>query len=196
MTEIIMSKFRCADPNCNTLLTEFDHGLGRCGGCQGIRFIIARYVTDEEQQKIEEQAVFLKLAAEKKYQEERQKLIDKYAEELKTGNYNNELKAINDFSATQKLLYTQLYADQIIDKNTYDQKLETLDIDSKKKLLDVAQRYGINVTKAAQDLADGELKIMEDAIARKQALLKREADFRVISALLPCCRRRTWRSSW
>ena len=133
----------------------------------------------EEQQKIEEQAVFLKLAAEKKYQEERQKLIDKYAAELKAGNYNNELKAINDFSATQKLLYTQLYADQIIDKNTYDQKLETLDIDSKKKLLDVAQRYGINITKAAQDLADGELKIMEDAIARKQALLKREADFRV-----------------
>jgi hypothetical protein len=50
--EVIWSMFRCADLNCNTLLTKFDHSQGRCGGCQGIRFVVARYLTDEESENI------------------------------------------------------------------------------------------------------------------------------------------------
>jgi len=51
--EVVMSRFRCADPNCNTLLTRYDHDLGRCGGCQGVRFVIAKYITEEEAAQIE-----------------------------------------------------------------------------------------------------------------------------------------------
>ena len=46
--EIIWSMFRCADLYCNKLLTVEDHTQGQCGGCQGIKFIIARYLTKKE----------------------------------------------------------------------------------------------------------------------------------------------------
>lgn len=133
----------------------------------------------EEQQKIEQQAVFIKLDLEKKWQEARKSLIEKYDAELKKGNYDNELKAVNDFVASQKLLYAQLYRDQVIDKNTYDNQIENLDISAKSKLVDIAKRYGIDVTKATQDLLEEEIKRMADAFERKKALLRREADFRV-----------------
>lgn len=133
----------------------------------------------EEQRKIVEQSKFLQLDLEKKYQEDRKAIIQKYEDEIKKGSYTNEINAINDFIASQKLLFGQLYRDQVIDKNTYDNQLENLDISAKAKLLDVAKRYGIDVTKAAQDLTNAEINIMANALERKKALLKREADFRV-----------------
>jgi hypothetical protein len=52
--EIIWSMFRCADMNCNTLLTEENHNLGYCGGCQGVRFGVARYLTKKEDRLIKQ----------------------------------------------------------------------------------------------------------------------------------------------
>lgn len=47
-----LSRFRCADPNCNKLLTKEAHDNGACAGCQGVRFIIARYITKKEEKLI------------------------------------------------------------------------------------------------------------------------------------------------
>lgn len=52
--EVVMSMFRCWDMNCNTLLTEEDHALGRCSGCQGRKYKIATYLTEEEDKLIKE----------------------------------------------------------------------------------------------------------------------------------------------
>lgn len=52
--EIVWSMFRCYDPNCNTLLTVEAHNRGECSGCQGVRFRIARYLTNEEHRLIAE----------------------------------------------------------------------------------------------------------------------------------------------
>ena len=46
--EAFWSMFRCHDPNCNALLTQDAHSLGRCGQCQGVKFIVARYLTEDE----------------------------------------------------------------------------------------------------------------------------------------------------
>lgn len=46
--DIIWTRFRCADLQCNKLLTVEDHAQGFCGGCQGVRFMVARYVTPKE----------------------------------------------------------------------------------------------------------------------------------------------------
>ena len=50
--ELILSMFRCWDPVCNAILTVEAHDKGRCGGCQGIKFRIARYLTDAEAEAI------------------------------------------------------------------------------------------------------------------------------------------------
>jgi hypothetical protein len=51
--DIIWTMFRCADLLCNKLLTVEDKAQGFCGGCQGVRFGVARYVTESEQAQID-----------------------------------------------------------------------------------------------------------------------------------------------
>lgn len=50
--DIIWTMFRCADIHCNKLFTEEDKKQGYCGGCQGVRFMVARYLTDDENAEI------------------------------------------------------------------------------------------------------------------------------------------------
>lgn len=51
--DIIWTMFRCADLQCNKLLTVEDKAQGFCSNCQGIRFMVARYVTEDEQAQID-----------------------------------------------------------------------------------------------------------------------------------------------
>lgn len=46
--DIIWTYFRCADLQCNKLLTVEDRANGYCRGCQGVRYGVARYLTEEE----------------------------------------------------------------------------------------------------------------------------------------------------
>jgi hypothetical protein len=47
--DIVWTFFRCADIHCNKLFTVEDREVGFCGGCQGVRYMVARYVTEDEQ---------------------------------------------------------------------------------------------------------------------------------------------------
>lgn len=51
--DIIWTFFRCADIHCNKLFTVHDREVGYCGGCQGVRFMVARYLTEDEKAKID-----------------------------------------------------------------------------------------------------------------------------------------------
>jgi len=109
-------------------------------------------------------------------------MVEKQEQELRQNTYTNEIKALNGHIAIQKQLFSQLYADQKIDKAELESQIQNLDISSKRALVEIAKKYGIDVTKAEQDLTDAEIKIMTDGIERKKILLQREADFRVALA--------------
>ena len=132
-----------------------------------------------------EKLSFLKLGIEEQYQRDRTALILKHQDERQKQietSYSNELKVLNNSIETQKLLFAHLYKDGEISKNEYDTRLKNLDLTSKSELLEIAKRYGIDVTKAELDLLLKQLEIIEDGNERKKALLQREADFRVALA--------------
>lgn len=133
----------------------------------------------DELVELDRQKMFLLLGNQETFNREMEALKQKQRDDAEKKEYEAQLKNLNDFNAVQKLVYSKLYADGLINKYEYDTKLQELDISGKQKLIEIAKKYGIDVTKVTQDLYDAEIKIMTDSIARKKALLQREADFRV-----------------
>ena len=140
--------------------------------------------SEAEKKEIIQGAEWQKLAVKEKFLKDLHALEKKYQKEAKQTAYNKDLQMLNDDIAAQKLLYSQLYAEGKISKQDYEKAIQDIDLTSKSLLVEIAKRYGIDVVKAEQDLANDRIKIMENEIERKKRLMLQEAQAKLLRAQL------------
>lgn len=133
-------------------------------------------------EKIHNDSFMLIVANENKFQKDRQNLIEKYAKETQEKERQLEIKKLNESIEQQKFYWTKQFETGKISKQEYTRAITDLDIMEKTWLLDIAQKYGVDVTKLELELSNMRIKIANDEAAKKQQLAEREADYRVEQA--------------
>ena len=133
-------------------------------------------------EKIHNDSFMLIVANENKFQKDRQNLTEKYAKETQEKERQLEIKKLNESIEQQKFYWTKQFETGKISKQEYTRAITDLEIMEKSWLLDIAKKYGIDVTKLELELSNMRIKNAEDEAAKKQQAAEREADYRVEQA--------------
>lgn len=132
--------------------------------------------SEAEKQQIISGSEEIKLAIRKKYTEAADKLNQQSADAKQKAAYDDELKNLNDYIEGNKLAYAQLYAEGVTTKTAYEQAITAVDLDAKQRLVAIAQKYGLDVKKTEQDLANAIIAINEDKTEKLKAQLTQQAE--------------------
>ena len=133
-------------------------------------------------EKIHNDSFMLIVANENKFQKDRQNLIEKYAKETQEKERQLEIKKLNESIEQQKFYWTKQFETGKISKQEYTRAITDLEIMEKSWLLDIAKKYGIDITKLEIELSNLRIKNAENEAAKKQQAAEREADYRVEQA--------------
>ena len=137
--------------------------------------------SEKEKQKLIEQSAFIKLAIEDKYWKNRQKIIDDNTKDKEKVAYEQQLANLNDYIESNKLAYNKLYAVGEIDKQQYEDTIAAVDLEGKRKLLEIAIKHGFDIRKAEQDYANALIAARADTNERlkREMIQQAEAELRI-----------------
>lgn len=132
--------------------------------------------SEAEKQKIIAGSEEIKLAIRKKYADAADKQNKQAAAEKEKTSYDQELKNLNDYTEGNKLAYAKLYADGLTTKTAYEQAITAVDLEAKQRLVAIAQKYGLDVKKTEQDLANAIISINENKTEKLKSQLTQQAE--------------------
>lgn len=119
-------------------------------------------ISDEDKVTYRQRANKLLLEIDEKFLLDKKNLLEKFSEERKETEFQQDTKNLLDWHALQKKEITDAYNDRKITKEKYDREIENLERKNNDYKLQLAKDYGKSVLEIEQLIVEGKIKGYQD----------------------------------